>query len=230
MQQQPKSVVVCVLVGPDQQVSLMCAVSMLRMQMLVMSLPEPTRTLMHFVRSFDEALNALHASDAVGAFIVQGGMGFETDFTVSCIGSDLPVVACTYPLPRVDWERVKSMPAGDEPPEFWGNTYNVTPLEPVVAGKNGCVRVDPQTAQLGAVWVAKRVVQDIARRRPDLVSSDGKVASFGAPGVYEGRALNEYQRFLSLYGGEVWTDLGRQATSSGLTEFGGSVGARTVLR
>lgn len=228
MQQHPKSMAVCVIVGPDQQVSLMCAVSMLRMQMLVMTLPEPMRTLMHFVRSFDEALNVLHASDAVGAFVVQGSMGFETDFPVTCICNDLSVVACTYPLPRVDWERVKSMPIGGEPPEFWGNSYNVTPLEPV-AGKD-FVRVDPQTAQLGAVWVAKRVVEDIARRRPDLVSADGKVASFGAPGVYEGRALNEYQRFLSLYGGEVWTDLQRQATSSGLTEFGGSVGARTVLR
>lgn len=220
-------IVICIVVDSRKEVSLMCSISLLRLQQDIMTQGLPVRTDIHFVATLDEALNVLHsAADAKGMFVVRGTMGFESAFVLSALASELPLVVATYPLPTVDWERVKTQPA-TESAKNWGNTYSVK-------GLGGTMRpggyVQASEAHLGAAWVAKSVVTDLVARTPSVVTKQGDRASFAAAGVYDGQYLTEDQRFLSLYGGEVWADIQRPATSSGPTEFAGCVGARAVLR
>lgn len=222
----PVPILICIVVDAKKDVSLMCSISLLRLQQEIMGQGVPMRTDIHFVTTLDEALNELHKADAKGMFVVRGTMGFDPAFVLAAVASELPVVVATYPLPTVDWERVKTQPA-PEPAKHWGNTYNVKGLGGTIR-PGGYVQVTE--AQLGAAWVAKSVVTGIVASTPSVVTQQGDRACFAAPGIYDGQYLTEDQRFLSLYGGEVWADIQRPATSSGPTEFAGCVGARAVLR
>lgn len=221
----PSTIVLCVVTNGRQEVSLACAVSMLRLQNALMMSPSPLRADMHFVESLDDALNVLHRhADAAGALIADHGIGFDAEFAFRALRSGLPLVAGTYPLPTVDWERVKQAPENEDP-GFWGNVYNVTPTGRFNA--QGYARVS--AARLGLVWVSKAAVAEIARKHPELATDDGYVP-FALAGVYDGKRLDGNDRFLQLYDGEIWADIERPATSTGPLEFGGCVGSRQVLR
>jgi len=218
------AIALCVVVDDRSEVSLMCSISLLRLQQA--ALVSRFRCDIFFVTSLDEALNTLwrHES-AKGALIVRGTMGFDPAFVTGAVASDAPVVVAPYPLPRVDWERVATQPA-DESPAHWGNVYSVEL-------KGGPCRggyVKASKAELGVAWVAKSVVTHIVARQPELVTADGARAALATPGVYDGVYVNEHERFLGLYGGEVWADINHPATNSGPTQFVGCVGHRSVLR
>lgn len=204
----------------------MCAVSLLRMQTMLMTSADPIRADMHFVSTLDDALNCLRANkDAVGALMVEGGIGFDPSFGLEAMKSGMPLVAGVYPLPVVDWERVKTQPA-NEVPQHWGNVYNVKPAGS--PGPNGYLPVTD--AALGVVWVSADVVRSIESRHPEIVTADGSSAAFARAGVYAGVRREAHERFLDLWAGPVYADPNRQCSSSGPAEFGGCVGARTVLR
>ena len=221
-------IAICVVVDDRSEVSLMCSISLLRLQQAVLTAPEGRRfrSDIFFVRTLDEALNQLRRHDAAsGALIVRGTMGFDPAFAIDAAAGDAPVAVAPYPLPVVDWDRVKTQPEG-EPPAHWGNVYNVELQRGPCRG--GLVRASK--AELGVAWVAKSVVTDIVARRPELVTADGSRAALAVAGVYDGTYLAEHERFLQLYGGDVWVDINHPATSSGPTEFLGCVGHRSVLR
>ena len=220
-----ETVLLCIVTDSKRDVSLMCSMSLLRLQTELVRLPRRVTIKVHFVTSLDEALNALRGDQqASGAIVVQGTIGFETEFALRAIASGLPVVVGTYPLPRVDWDRVKTRPA-NEPPQHWGNVYNAKPTGTMRPG--GYVLA--ADAELGVAWVARSVLTDIVARHPEVVSAEGR-AAFATPGVFGGRYLTDHQRFLQLHGGDVWADTQHPACNSGPTEFVGCVGARAVLR
>lgn len=226
IQDHPKVILICVILNDRHEASLACAAGLLRLQTALACSPERIEAHMHFVASLDAACNALRQHPtAVGAAVLTASMGFHPDFPLRALASGLPVVAACYPLPTMDWERVKSQPAGEDP-RFWGNTYSIEP--PAAAAGEEYVRVSE--AGLGVAWIRKEVVTGILARRPELLSADGKTAALAVEGVFEGRRRAAHQRFLDLYGGDVYADLERPASSTGPLEFGGCVGMRNVLR
>lgn len=228
----PRCILLCVVVGPRQEVSLACARSLLRLQALLMVSPVPVLADMHFVGSVNEALTALlRHPDATGLALVDASIAMDPAFPLRAMDSGLPVVTGCYAVPGVDWERVKRCAAekSDEDPAHWGNTYSVTPATPEDR-RGPYVRVDD--AKLGLVWVRREVVLDVAKRHPEVVGRDGSAAALALEGVYDGVHRTADRRFLDLLGDDVtvWADLDGPATSTGLVEFGGCVGLRSVLR
>lgn len=228
-----KTMLLCVVTAGRSDASLTCAVSLLRLQSALMAAPERLRADLHFVGTLDEALNALlNHPTAVGALVVEATMGFDGEFPLRAMRSGLPVVVANHAMPRVDWGRVQQVGAGAaadaEPPQFWGNEYNVDVLDR--DKRTGYARVECK--HLAVAWVRREVLDAIAARQPGLLvtTAAGPVASFAAPGVYHGEKLDATARFVRLYGGEVWTDLDLPATATGPLEFGGCVGARSMLR
>lgn len=225
-----KKIVVCVIVPSERhEVAILTAQSLVGLQTHMMTDPKNEITVeLVFVRTFDEALNfAWKSSDAHGVFVVNGNISFNPEFLVEAVRSELPVVVGTYPLPVVDWNRVKSMPA-NEPVEQWGNVYNVT-IERV-DGKHGYGLVSRANARLGIVYATRRALQDIAAAHPEIVAKTSGDACFAGPGVYDGTKMDEYERFLSLFDGDVWADIQRPGQCMAVTEFGGCVGLRSALR
>lgn len=219
-----RSMLLCIVTNGRADATLSCAVSLLRLQTLLMRSPERIKADMHFVRSMDDALHALRThGTARGVAIVDSSMGFTPEFPLRAMASGLPVVVASYPLPVVDWERVKSQPATEDP-QFWGNVYSCKPSGRF--GPGGYAHV--LEARLGVAWIDRQVVADIEARHPELVSEDGVM--FASEGVYGGKRRTADERFLDLYGGDVWADIERPGNSTGPMEFGGCVGARTVLR
>jgi len=224
-QPQPDVVMLCIVTNGRHEASLGCAVSLLRLQTALMTNPERIRADMHFVPTLDDALNLLHRdAEAKSACIVDCTVGFDADFLFRARRSGLPLVLGVHPLPLVDWERVKRQPA-DESPQFWGNVYNV---KPTGAARDGYAKVT--ASKVGLVWVTKDAVARIAREHPELASADGTYVQFAVPGLQDGVRVDGDERFLKLYGDELWADIERPAASSGPLEFGGCVGARDVLR
>lgn len=224
------SVLLCIVTNNRHDVSLMCAVSMLRLQTRLISHPTPLAADIHFVSTFDDALNVLlYHPKAVGMLVVEGCMGMPAEFLTTAMASSDPVVVGTYPLPVIDWDRVtrRGSGGGDEPMEHSGNVYNVTPIPGATLREDGYVQVGPD-AKLGVAWIRKSVVEDIVRRHPEVLGTE--TASLGCPGVYGGVRMDAHRRFLSLWGGAVVADTRHGMTSSGPTEFGGCVGTRAVLR
>lgn len=218
-------ILVCIVTRGRHDASIPCAVSMLHMQTVLMTTAEPVTAEVHFVKTLNDALNVLrqHGS-AAGALVADCSMGFDPDFALRALASGLPVVAGSYPLPEVDWERVKTQPKNEDA-AFWGYRYNIQPTGRI--GPSGYAHVSE--AQLGVAWVRKDVVDSIAARHPDLAARDGTFP-FAMEGVYDGALRTADERFLDLHGGDVWADIERPATSMGPLEFGGCVGRRRTLR
>lgn len=229
---QSKHIVLCVVTGRKTDVTLTSAISLLRLQTRLMERPERIRADVHFVHDFNDALNVVHRSGqegAEGGLIAEGSIGFDTDFLLRAM--DRPaaqVVAGVYPLPAIDWERVATRPSGEDPP-FWGNVYSVKTTG-ATDPATGYLQAEASGAALGLVWVRADTLADIVTRHPGIMTTDRKVGAFARDGVYDGVETTAYDRFLSLYGGRLLADPEAGATSCGPAEFGGCVGARSVLR
>lgn len=227
---QHKHVVVCVVTGPKTDVTLTAAISLLRLQTQLMAHPERIQADVHFVHDFNAALNVVHRSEgAQGGLIFEGGIGFDAAFLLRAMERPAAqVVAGVYPLPVIDWARVASRPQGEEP-SMWGNVYSVKTTGATDPG-TGYLEAEAKDAALGLVWVRTSALADIVTRHPGIMTADRSVAAFARDGVYDGVETTAYSRFLALYGGRLLADPEAGATSSGPAEFGGCVGARSVLR
>lgn len=222
-----------VVAGQRREASLACASSLLRLQTSLMAAPERIRADLHFVQTIDDALNTLHRADAGvdGALVVGANIGFEPEFALRCLRARRELVIASYPVPSVDWARVEACgkdPATTEPPDMWGNTYNVD-VEGA-ADAQGFSRVGA-VRELGLFWIAAGVLRRVVERHPEIVSAQGR-AAFCVPGVFDGQYLSAEARFASLVADHAAavTVLSLPAASCGPAEFGGCVGARAVLR
>ncbi len=221
-------ILLCIVTGERGDATLLCSLSLLRFQTSLASAGERIMTDLHFVHTLNDALNLLWATpDAVGCVAVQSCIGFDADFALRAMRSGRQVVAGAYPLPTLDWKRVASQPAGEDP-SHWGIVYNATPVSGEDA--DGYVPVDPATAKLGLVWVRRPVLESIAARCPAVLTADRSAGAFALPALAGGRLVSADARFLELYGGAVAVDARSNVVSSGPVEFGGAVGSRKILR
>ena len=209
---------VCVVTHGRSDVTLSCAISLLRLQ-------SACDAELHFVTSLEDALNGLWKQDSTGMLVVDASVGFEAGFLHRAAASTHQVVVGSFPT-GVNWDLVKARRAG-ESPAHWGNEYNVRPR----AGAQpyqGYLEVE--SAYIGLAWVAKDAVTRVVQRHPDIVTADGNHAAFASAGVYGGVKQSASERFLSLYGGRVVTDVSSPASQCADMEFGGCVGLRSALR
>jgi hypothetical protein len=215
-------------ISPRREVTLSAAVSLLRTQAAIISSQTPMMTDMYFVHSLNDALNeAWRMEGAHGALICDGTIGFDVAFLERALASEHHLIAGTYPMPLIDWERVKSRPAGKDP-RTWGHVPNTEP-SPVATAGGPYVPIQG-AKHLGLLWVRREALVDIARRHPGIVSKDGTHAAFAMEGVYDGKRCTAPQRLFDLWGGPVVADTQSTCNSSGPVEFGGCVGERKVLR
>lgn len=222
--------VICVVTGARSDVTLMTAISMLRLQSRIIA-EQGIKAEMHFMATLNDALEMVHstAEGDAGALVVSGTHGFDAQFVIRAMRTDVPLLLGVHPLPTIDWERVKTQPAGEEP-HCWGNVYNVKPARGGAVDEHGYMEAEAVSA-LDVMWLRARVLRDIVARHPEVRAGGAAGGcAFACEGVYDNARALAHERFLKLYGGKILADPEACATSSGPTEFGGRVGARSVLR
>ena len=231
----PSRILMVVVTGPKRDVSMACAVGMMNLQTTLMHHTDPVDARMTFADSFDDALHALWTSDCAGAFVADCTCGFDAAFATEAMRSGRKLVLACHPMPKIDWDRVKSRPVAGETTGFVGNEYNIDVLPGRPAPTKGYARVEA-VRELGVLWVTKSALSLAASRHPDIVSTSvvpstesATRAAFCVPGVFGGRYRTAAERFLDLIG-DAWTDLDHQASKMGPVAFQGCVGMRAVLR
>ena len=197
--------------GSGATSSLGFAVSMLRLQTVMQGSPTPLQAVLEVVPSLRAAVD-LVAGDASFQTLVaiSSHLAFSSTFVLRALASGKPFVAGVYPLPVLDWDRVKSKSESSERPEFRGNVYNVDAANAKSVG-GGYMEVPAAGVEPGAVVLAREAVDAVAAK----VKAGECVADADVP---------------VAWGGPVFVDVDQQCANFGPVEFFGCVGARTVLR
>jgi hypothetical protein len=208
---------------PDAMLPL--AVSMLNLQTKLVS--TDIQTDLHIVNTFDEALGAARARGS-HLLAVDTNVGFDPEFVTRALESPHQIVSAVYPVPGVNWDRVKAAaPGSKEPINCRGNAYNAVPAPSaalvVVDGY-----VEAAAPLLGCVLVKAGVVAEIIKRHPEAGHADG--TSLARETVVDGKLLAAHETFARLWGKPVHIDVDHPATLTAPMSYAGSVGARHFLR
>lgn len=225
-----KRVSMCVVTQHKSEVSLGTAISLVKFQTALTNAPDLNLSVeVHFATTLDDALHVLWQSDAYGMCVINGSVSFDPEFALDALRSNLDFVVGCYPLPVVRWDRVaeQSKTETTEPVKHWGNEYNVS-LKNETSGQYRLVDTAAEV-QLGLAWISKNVLDTIVTRHHEIIDLSGR-PTFALEGVFDSRRVSGDRRFLDLWAGPVWADTERPASCMGLTEFGGCVGARRILR
>ena len=192
--------------------SLGFAVSMLRLQTALFGAPTPIQAVLEIVPSLRDAVDLAAKDETINALVaVSSNISFPAAFVLRALVSRHPFVAGIYPLPLIDWGRVKSKSQGDdvastEKMAFRGNVYNLDASKAKFVG-GGYLELAPKDVEPGAVVLSREAAEAIAKRAP---STDAEVpAAWGRP---------------------VHADVEHQCANFGSVEFMGCVGTRAVLR
>lgn len=200
-------VLLAIITTPSAGCSLGFAVSMLRLQMALVTAPN-MQAVVHVAPSIREAIGAAVDDGAFDAVVaVSASLGFPTSFVLRGLVASSPFVAGIYPLPVIDWDRVVSRATDTaEKTRFKGNTYNIDAAAakpaPSAPGYLAVTR-----AGLGAVVLKKEAFDALAQA--DAKTDDDLCEAWGK---------------------DIVVDLDSQCTNMGPMDFTGCVGYRTVLR
>lgn len=187
--------------------SLGFAVSMLRLQMALVTAPN-MQAVVHVAPSIREAIAAAMEDGSFDAVVaVSATLGFPASFVLRGLVAPGPFVAGIYPLPTIDWDRVVSRAADtNETTKFKGNAYNIdaAAAKPATSAP-GYLTV--KRAGLGAVVLKKEAFEALA-----------------------GSGAKDDDDLCEAWGKDILVDLDAQCTNMGPMDFTGCVGYRTVLR
>lgn len=185
--------------------SLGFAVALLRLQVALQTAPN-MQAVVDFVPSVRAAAVAAKRDGAFDAVVaVSSTLSFPAGFVLRGIVTPAPFVAGVYPLPGIDWERVKARAGlGTEDMRFKGNTYNIDPERAKRCDVPGYMAVE--AAGLGAVVLKGEAVEAVA-------------------GAAEG-ATDE--AICAAWGEPILADLDHPCVNQGPMEFTGCVGFRTA--
>lgn len=212
---------VVVIVSPTEELSLACMTTLLKLQVAAARLNQ-CKLDVRVAHTFLEALNLYSHGEWVVA--IDAFAAVPTDFVFALTSCEHDVIAGVYPLPELDWDRVKKVfddPDATEPIEHAGNRYNVAP-EP-----KHMTRYAPVGAirELKILAVRSALLEKMAG--PD-VSYDGGYL-FAHDSVFENEFQNAYQTFArkcQQAGAKIVADLDSPCTMSGPALFAGCVGMR----
>lgn len=224
----PPRVLLAVVTDGRSEMNLQCCVSIMHAQLELITATENGFVAeLVFVDRLNDALDKLHRdATCAAAFIVRHNAYVPGPFALKACRSGEKIVISPSPKPSIDWARVKGKCATThEVAQHVGNTYN--------AKLEGLPRADGYATARDVAWVdglfvRREVVDDVAARFPEIVSSEK--SSFALDGVHGGRFVPGVKRFFEMYGGDVWADVENQSGVSGPQDFVGCVGARKILR
>lgn len=224
----PPKVLLAVITDGRTEMNLQCCVSILHAQIdLMMAQGNAFVAELLFFENINDALDKLHKDPSyAAAFLIRHNSYVPGAFALKAHGSGEKIVISPSPKPSIDWARVKEKClSANELPQHVGNSYN-TKLQGLPRANGYALVKDADW--IDAMFVRREVVDDIASKHPEIVSSDK--SAFALDGVYDGRFVSGSKRFFELYGGVVWADVENQTGVSGPQEYVGCVGARKVLR
>lgn len=192
--------------GPTGSSSVGFAVSMLRLQTALLA-SKGIDAVVKIQPSIKAA--AREARDGYDALVaVSPLVEFPAAFVMRALATPAPFVAGVYPLPRVNWDRVKARASdATEATRFKGNVYNVDAASARPAAEAGYLAV--RSAGLGAAVL--------------------KGEAIGALAACEAAAPTD-EELCAAWGRDILVDLYNQCATTGPLEFSGCVGLRAVLR
>jgi len=197
--------VLLAVVGDLGTCSLGFAVSMLRLQATLQNSPVAIHAMMETVPSVRAAIDVAHKDPEIKALVaIRSTLSFPVGFVLNALSSGKPFTAGVYPLPKIDWERVKAKVGSNESPAFRGNVYNVDPSKAKSVSKGVMEVTDIEP---GAVVLTREALDVVHAKAP---KTDEDVPS--------------------AWGRVIHADLDQQCANFGPAEFFGCVGMRTVLR
>lgn len=187
--------------------SLGFAVSMLRLQTALASAPIQIQAVLHVVPSVCDVLKVMADDSSFRAAVcVNSDITFPAGLILRALSTGQPYVTGVYPLPRLDWERIKEKAATKtvESAQFWGNTYNVDASKAKFLG-GGYIEVD--RADPGVVVLTRDAAEAIHAKKP---ASDADIPR--------------------AWGKAILADIDHGCSSFGSMDFFGCVGMRNALR
>jgi len=227
----PPKVIIGVVTDGRSDSSLQAAVSILHLQMQLMTTPatESFQADLRFYATNNEALEDLFVTkDAQGIFVIHWSSGIPGKFAMKAFKSNKEVVVGVHPTGVIDWDRVrKNITATTESLQNTGITYNVDLDDKPDA--NGYAKIK-HVNMLNVMFVKRSVVDHINKTHPEVVSEDKKRAAFCLDGVYDGTYMTGAERFMNLYGKTMYADTENGITKLAPQDFTGIVGNRTALR
>ena len=188
------------------------AVSMMRLQTAIQSAPN-VHAVLELVPTLHDAIQVAAAPpgdadtepfDAVVA--ISSHLSFPASFVLRGLSAAPAFIAGIYPLPWLDWERVKSKAhsTSGEDLAFRGNVYNI---DPAAAKHVGAGYLVVPSAKLGAVVLKREAIEGL-----------------------KGAAVTTDEALCQTWGKDIYADIDHQCANFGPLEFTGCVGHRTVLR
>jgi hypothetical protein len=227
----PPKIIIAVVTDGRSDSALQSAVSILHLQMQLMSTPaeQSFQADLRFYKTNNEALQDLFLTkDAAGLFVVHWSTGIPGPFAMKAFKSKKEVVIGVHPDGVIDWDRVRNnITSTSESLENTGMKYNVDLAG--VPGPDGYARIK-HIHMLNVMFVKRSVVDSIAAAHPEIISKDKKHAAFCLDGVYDGSYLTGPERFMSLYDKPMFAETEFGITKLAPQDFTGICGNRNVLR
>jgi hypothetical protein len=220
-------VIVLAVVAPVEELSLACMTSLLRLQQLA-ARRNDVRLDVHMVPTFLDALNAYVAGEFV--VVLDANIGAPPEFVFGILDSKHNVIAGVYPVPGVDWDRVRKIaddPLANEPLNHAGNVYNVIPAS---AGFQRYIPI-AEIKELRALAVRSSVLEKLAGPDISYAAEDGTTKYlFTHDSVFENKLQNVWQTFARKTGEVIVADIETPCVYNAPAQFAGCVGMRTSLR
>ncbi len=221
--------IVIAIITPNDDISLACTTSMLRLQQ-VTGRRTDVRLDVCIVPTFLEALNTFgDLADGDYVVAIDATVGIPPDFVLGVLDSKHPVVAGVYPLGTINWDRVGKVlrdPHDQEPINHAGNVYNVTPSG---AGALQRYVAVSKVLELKVVAIAASKLREMAGPDISYEHSDKTKYLFAHDSVFENAYQNPYQTFARKVG-DIVVDLESPCILSAPAQFAGCVGMRQTLR
>jgi hypothetical protein len=225
---QPR-VIIAIITEGRGDMALQACVSILNLQINLMTSPNEFQADLRFYKTNNEALSALYAEkDFKAVYIVNFSTGVPGDFALKAWNSDKDIVVGIHPLPTIDWNRVKENIANTaESLQNTGAVYNLS-LEGI-PDEDGYAKIKNIKAA-DVMFVKREALDAIVKTNPTVVTKDEKHSSLFLDGVYDGVYLTGIERFVKLYGKNMFGDTARTVNKCGPQEYIGIVGNRSQVR
>lgn len=218
-------VLVAAITDNKSEGSLGFTVSLLRFQVAIAT--KDVKVDVHYFPTHDQALNAFaDLSEYDTGFFVSTSITFDSGFLFDAIESQHPFVVGIYPLPGIQWDKVKE--SGGVNPKKAGTKFNVTLPSSAASSSLPHQYVPITSAHLSAFVIRRVVVDSIKMNHPDIAHASGIL--FHAAGVHDGKYEDADTRFLRLWSGDVRADTKIPCGNFGSVDFIGCIGARPVIR
>jgi hypothetical protein len=120
-------VIIAIITEGRGDMTLQTCVSILNLQMALMTSPNGFQADMRFYKTNNEALTALYAEkDFKAVYVINFSTSVPGDFSLKALNSDKDIVIGIHPMPTIDWDRVRENIANTtESLENTGVVYNI---------------------------------------------------------------------------------------------------------